>query len=163
MNGYLALGLLSAFIAWSGFMYYEGHSREADACAKAAQQKELVEAKVAEAAQKGVIATVAKQQNVTNGVDHDYQVRIADIDNDYADEFKRLASVQQPQRPAATNNNLSASAIAAVRPVIAASRPFRTKVYKLNAQECDANTAQLYGLQAWLKGQLAIKQPTNQQ
>ena len=154
MSPYLAGGMLIAFVAWSGFMYYEGHSKEAAVCGQADARHDLAQAAVTVAAEKGVIATVGQQQTVTQGVDNAYQAKKADINNQYA----AGADSVQPAG-AATGTDICAVPNATGRPNAAASRPFVTKVFKLNPQECDENTEQLYGLQEWVRGQQKVKQP----
>lgn len=155
MSPYLAGGMLLAFVAWSGFMYYEGSSKETAVCGQADAKHDLAQANVTVAAEKGVIATVGEQQTVTQGVDYAYQAKKSDIDNQY---LAGLDSV----RAAGTSTGTDICAVSGPtgRPHAAASRPFITKVYKLNPQECDENTEQLYGLQAWVKGEQAVKQPS---
>lgn len=157
MNLWIIGGIITAFIAWSGFMYYEGSSREADACTKTTDKKELKQAGATITAQSAVIATIGKQQEVSQGVDHDYQLKKDDIDYTYAHVSERLQPGPIPNpRPTIS---LPAAGVTASRPAAATQRPFLTKVYKLTAKECDANTAQLLSLQAWVIRQLAIKTP----
>lgn len=152
MSPYLAGGLLIAFLAWSGFMYHEGSSKESAVCGKEDAQHDLAQAAVTVAAEKSVIATVSQQQTVTQGASNAYESQKSNIDSLYVAGVVSL----QPTMPA-TRNGIGTIPGATCRPDAAAARPLRTKVYKLSAQECDDNTAQLYGLQEWVKGQQAIK------
>lgn len=156
MGGWGIAGLLIAFVAWSGFMYYEGGNKADVVCAKDSEKKDLKQASATIGAQKGVITTIGQQQAVSQGVDHDYQLKKDDIDYVYGNELKRLHDAPKPI-PTPTGAGLPAASPAASRFVAAATRPLRSKVYKLNSQECDQNTAQLYSLQDWVKKQLAIK------
>ena len=155
MSPYLAGGMLLAFIAWSGFMYHEGASKETAVCGQADAKHDLAQAGVTVAAEKGVIATVAEQQTVTQGVDNAYQAKDHDIDNQYITGF---VGVQHSTLPG-TIPDICAAGNTAGRPHAAASRPFVTTVYKITPKECDQNTNKLYGLQAWVKGQQKVKQP----
>lgn len=150
MNPYLGIVCLAAFIGWSGFMYYEGYSKESAVCARATQMQTIAQQSVTMAAEKRVIETVAHQQAITQGVEHDYQANKNAIDSQYAAPVS-----MQPIVPAAARSGLPAACHAPGRPHAASPRPLRTKVFKLSAQECDDNTAQLYGLQAWVKQQSA--------
>lgn len=151
MNKYWAIALLVSFVAWSGFMYYEGGGKERALCSAADAKQDMAQAGVTIKAAKGVVATVGKQQDVTKGVDNAYQLKKSVIDNQYAGDD----SLRAARAPA--SNYMPPAACAAGRPHAAATRSFRTKVFKLSPQECDENTEQLYGLQDWVKGQLAIK------
>lgn len=150
MSPYLAGGMLIAFIAWSGFMYYEGTSKETAVCKGADAQHDLAQANVTVNAEKGVIATIGKQQTVTQGVDYAFQAKTRDIDSLYADAIGLRST------PTPASGGMSAIPSAASKPHAAAPRPFRTRVFKLTAQECDENTEQLYGLQEWVKGQQGL-------
>lgn len=150
MNGYIAAGLALAFIAWSGFMYYEGISKETAVCGKADATHDLAQADVTIGAQKGVIGAVANQQSVTQGVSNAYEAKKSDIDSQYA-----AASGVRGGQAAVANAGAGAVPSTTGRPDAAAPRSFHTKIYKLNAQECDYNTAQLYGLQDWVRKQEA--------
>lgn len=153
MNGYVAIGLLAAFVGWSGFMYHEGLSKESAVCGQADAKHDLAQSVATIAAEKGVITTIGQQQTVTQGVDNAYQTKKSDIDNQYA------AAISMRPEGAATGNGVSTPAGATCRSDAAASRSFHTKVFKLSAKECDDNTAQLYGLQEWVMGQGAIMEP----
>jgi len=152
MNQYWFAAILAAFLAWSGFMYYEGTSKEKAVCVGADAKHDLAQAGVTVAAENGVIATVGKQQSVTQGVDNAYNIQKSLIDSKYTS----VGSVLN-QSPVAACSSLPAPSIATGRPHATPARPFRTAFFRLSAQECDDNTEQLYGLQAWVKGQLAIK------
>ena len=152
MNLYWASGLLIAFVMWSGFMYVEGYNKKAALCGEANAQHEVAQDNVTIGAQKGVIATVGKQQTVTQEVDNAYQAKKGDIDNQYAGD----AAGVQPVQPAAGSDK-HASGSAASRPYAAPARPFITKIFKLNPKECDENTQQLISLQDWVNGQQVIK------
>lgn len=141
-----------AFVAWSvglaGVGYNYGHDKSALTCAHGIEGQQQVTI----TAQKGVISTVGKQQAVTQEVDNAYQSKRNDIDSMYGPD-----SVQPA--PAPTGDSLPATGAAACRPTASTARPLHTKIYKLSAQECDENTAQLYGLQEWVRGQQAVRQP----
>lgn len=155
MSPYLAGVIGIVFIAWSGFMYYEGVHEETHVCGEANAKHDLTQAAITVAAEKGIITTVGDQQTVTQGVDNAYQAKKSDIDGQYA----AIVNSMQPAG-AATCGDIRALPNAAGRPHAAASRPFVTTVFKITPKECDENTEQLYGLQAWIKGQQAVKQPS---
>lgn len=154
MNIYWTLAALVTFVAWSTFMYIEGVSHEHAVCAAATEKQTIAQQGNTIAAQHGVIATVAQQQTVTQGVDHDYQAKQSLIDGRYASS----GSVQ-PSNAGTACNSLPAAGSPPPRPHAAPARPLVTAVFGLSAKECDENTEQLYGLQAWIKGQQTIKQP----
>lgn len=154
MNGYVALGIGIAFIAWSGFMYYEGTSKETAVCGQADAKHDLAQTDVTIKAKDGVIATVAKQQSATQGVDNAYEAKKSAIDSQYAADN----SVRGGQKPIA-GAGVRAVPNPSGRPHAAPARSLHTKVYKLSPQECDDNTNQLYGLQNWVKAQEAIPPP----
>lgn len=156
MNKYWAIAMLVSFVVWSGFMYYEGASKERALCKQADEKHDLAQASVTIAAEKGVIATIGQQQTITQEVDNAYQIKKSSIDSQY---IAGVFGLQQ-RSPTAVSNNMPVSTAASIRPNATAARPLLSKIFKLNAQECDENTEQLYGLQAWVKGQLAIKQPS---
>ena len=156
MSPYLAGGMLLAFVAWSGFMYYEGGSKETAVCKAADGVHDLAQANQTVTAEKGVIATVGQQQTVTSGVSNAYEAKKSDIDSQYA------AALGVQPAVLATGNSVGAVSNPASRPDATASRPFRSKVYGLSGHECDDNTAKLYGLQDWVRGQMAIKVPEGQ-
>lgn len=154
MNKYFAIASLIAFVAWSGFMYYEGYSKESAVCKYETDKHDLAQTRVTVAAQKAVLKAVAQQQTITQGIDHEYQTKRNDIDSQYAS----APSVLQSSEAVTARHNLPTAGNATSRPPAAAQRPLHTKVFKLNAQECDENTEQLYGLQQWIRGQQSIKQ-----
>ena len=153
MNIYGVVALLVSFVAWSGFMYYEGGDKQKVVCSQADEKHDLAQTNNTVAAQSGVIDTVAKQQSTSQGVDNAYQTKKSLIDNQYAADFGGVLG----QTPAPAVNSLPAAGSTTCRPNAAPARPFRTAFFKLNAQECDDNTEQLYGLQDWVRKQQAVK------
>lgn len=155
MNGYGIAAILIGFVAWSGFMYYEGTSKEIAVCGKETEKTTVTQQTGTIAAQDGVISTIAAQQHVTQGVDDDYQHRKNNIDYVYNNVTARLQLPKPTISP--TGDSLPAPTSPTLRPNVAARRPFVSKVFRLNRKECDDNTAKLYSLQDWIKGQQAIK------
>jgi len=155
VNKYFAIGGLIAFVLWSGFMYYEGLGKEDAVCGQNDAKHDLAQAGVTVAAEKAVIDTVAKQQTATQGIDHAYEKNKSLIDSQYAPGNHGVwdASI-------AASNSMSSTAPSTSRPHATTTRSFRTVVFKLNPEECDDNTEQLYGLQDWVRAQAAIKQPS---
>lgn len=155
MNGYVAAALGLAFIVWSGFIYYEGTSKESAECASADGKHDLAQAGVTITNQAAVAGTVAKQQTATQGVTNAYEAKKSDIDNQYAADG-RLWPARQI---ASAGDSGSTVPNTPVRSDATPARPLITKVYKLSAKECDDNTAQLYGLQDWIRAQQAVPTP----
>lgn len=153
MNKYFAIAGLVMFVIWSGFMYYEGRSKESAVCGQADAKHDLEQAAITAAAQKGVITTIEKQQTITKEVDNDYEIKKLDIDRQYANSFGGVWG--QPAAPA--SNRVPTTGAPTGRPNATTSRQFLTRIFKLNAKECDENTEHLYGLQAWVNGQQKVK------
>jgi len=155
MNLYWAGGILIAFVLWSGFMYYEGITKEYAVCSEDDAKHDLAQTNVTLAAEKAVVSTVVKQQTITQRVDSSYENTKSYIDSQYVADYVGV----QSKIPTASNS-LSPLSIAPIRPSGATTRQLRTKVFKLTAQQCDDNTEQLYALQDWVKDQQSIKQPS---
>lgn len=157
MNKYLVLGLFIAFVAWSGFMYHEGTGKEKAVCGQADATHDLHQANATIGAQQAVSVAVAQQQTATQGASNDYEQKKAAIDNAYAqpDSVREQGQASVPRA-----SNVRPVPYPTSRPDAATPRQFVTKAYKLSPLECDENTEQLYGLQAWVRAQQAIKTPT---
>lgn len=140
-----------AFVAWTvgvaGIGYNYGHDHAGLACARGVEHQQQVTV----TALRGVVANVQKQQTVTQEVDNAYQSKKSDIDSQYA------AGASSVQPVSATGNDQHANSRPASGLNAAAPRPFITKIFKLNRQECDDNTQQLISLQDWVRGQQAVK------
>lgn len=149
MNKYFAIGSLIAFVVWSGFMYYEGGSKQIALCAKAEEKQTIAQQAITVAAQKSVIATVTAQQTITQGVDHDYEAKESLIDNKYA-----AGGSVQPTSPASCGVPAHGNPTGRPHAATAPSQSV-TAVFRLSAKECDENTEQLYGLQDWVRQQRA--------
>lgn len=156
MNQYWAIAALAAFIGWSGFMYHEGGSKESAVCAKVTEGKTIAEQSNTISAQNGVIATVAQQQAITQGVEHDYQAKKNAIDSRYIAAGGMQSAGANPAR-----GDMPSPTYAACRPHGAPARPLVTRVFGLSAKECDDNTEQLYSLQNWVRKQQTVKPLTH--
>lgn len=154
MNKYFIILSFVVFVAWSGFMYYEGCSKEKVVCVKEDAQHDLYQSNIIRDAQNGVINTIGQQQTITQEIEHAYELKQNSIDSIYSANLNSLQSAS-----VAASNSLPAIACSASRTDAPASRPFHTTVFGLSPKECDENTEQLYGLRDWVRAQQAIKQP----
>ena len=145
MNKYWIIALLVAFAVVGGLGERYGEYRVTVKC----DTEEKDQQQVTIAGQQHVITEVAKQQTITTGVSNAYHTGISTIDNLYS-----TASMQQ--LPAASGN-LSAVPSSAGRTDGPACKPSPTRYYRLTPKECDDNTAQLIGLQTWVKNQSVVK------
>ncbi len=99
------------------------------------------------AAENAVIATIGKQQSITQEIDHAHHSGVDVIDNMY-----RVHTTTP-----ATGYGMSPIPGSAGRSNAVTCQSSRTKYYRLTAQECDDNTAQLIDLQSWVRAQAAVK------
>lgn len=134
------IALLTLFL-FVGFVSYRyGKDSAQIACDKhdEAQQQVTI------AAENSVIKTIGKQQSVTQGVDNEYHIGIAAIDNLYSLQSNATpASNRLPPLPHRTSGLNDSTC--------------KSSYYKLTSEECDKNTTQIINLQTWIKQQEAIK------
>ena len=148
MNKYWAIALLVSFVAWSGFMYYEGYSKEAAVCAQADAKHDLAQADVTVAAQAGVIDQVKKDQTVTNEVSNDYEKNISAINADYdAVSWVQRASTAtgdgMPALPSTTGGHNAAACTNGLSDTV------KERLLK-SARNAQVQTARLVACQAFL-------------
>ncbi len=149
MSPYLAGGMLLAFIAWSGGMYYAGSKNETHICAAADSAHDLKQSQNTAAAEHHVTGEVQQQGNISQEASHAYANDTASIDAAY-----NASSVQRPAD--STGNSMpavrSSPAGACTNSVIA-----KSKIYKLTPQQCDQEEAKCNALWNWAQRQAAVK------
>lgn len=128
-------------------MYYEGGDKQKIVCTAGDAKHDLAQSGMTVQAQKNVITTVGKQQDITNEVDKDYEKQANSIDAAYANV--------DGLRPSGltTSFDLPAPGGSTCRPDAAPAKPATSKIYRLTPQQCDKEVAKLVGLQKWVTEQ----------
>ena len=128
MNKYWTIALLVSFIAWSGFMYHEGLSKETALCGQADAKHDVAQQQVTIAAQQAVIAKIGQAETITKKEEQNYEKDSAIIDDSYGPSlYPTTASTGGSLRPHA----------AAAPGTSPASCARKSKVYKLTFEQCD--------------------------
>lgn len=144
MSPYLAGGILVAFLAWSGAMYYAGRENESHICTAADNAHDLAESQNTVAAEKKVTAVVETQGSISREASKDYAKSVSDIGTAYS------SGVQST--PAGPINSLPATSKTA-----GGTCSNHSKVYKMTPQQCDQEEAKCNALWNWANQQAAVK------
>jgi len=140
MSPYTFGGILIAFIAYSGGLFYAGTKYEGYKAGELDAQHDLAQSAVTVAAQEKVISTVQKQGNITQGASNDYSKNLALIGSFYDNGV-------QPT-PTTASNGMS---------TVCQPTSRTSSAYHLTFKQCDSEEAKLNALWNWSNQQAALR------